>query len=49
MSHAKNILVIGSGLSGMKASLLLANAGKTVYLVEKLPIIGGNAILVVMQ
>ncbi len=44
MSHGKNILVIGSGLSGMKASLLLANAGKTIYLVEKLPIIGGNAI-----
>ncbi len=44
MSHNKNVLVIGSGLAGMKTSLLLAHAGKTVYLVEKLPIIGGNAI-----
>jgi heterodisulfide reductase subunit A len=39
-----SVLVIGAGLAGMKAGLLLANAGKKVYLVEKLPLIGGMAI-----
>ncbi|MCK4716018.1 MAG: CoB--CoM heterodisulfide reductase iron-sulfur subunit A family protein [Candidatus Marinimicrobia bacterium] len=44
MDQHKNVLVIGAGITGMKACLLLANAGKQIYLVEKLPIIGGNAI-----
>lgn len=39
-----SVLIIGAGLAGMKAGLLLANAGKKVYLVEKLPLIGGMAI-----
>ncbi len=39
-----NILVIGAGITGIEASILLANAGKHVYLVEKSPIIGGNII-----
>ncbi|MEA1987254.1 MAG: FAD-dependent oxidoreductase [Candidatus Marinimicrobia bacterium] len=43
MSEEK-VLIMGSGLPGMRASLLLANAGKTVYLVEKLSNIGGDAI-----
>ena len=44
MDQHKNVLVIGAGITGMKACLLLANTGKQIYLVEKLPIIGGNAI-----
>jgi len=39
-----SVLIIGAGLAGMKAGLLLANAGKKVYLVEKLSLIGGMAI-----
>jgi len=39
-----NVLVIGAGLSGMKASLMLANAGVHVYLVEKDSLIGGQTI-----
>ncbi len=44
MSHTGNILVIGAGIAGMKASLMLAGASSKVYLVEKLPIIGGKVI-----
>lgn len=44
MSETDNLLVIGAGIAGMEASLLIAKTGKTVYLVEKLPLIGGNAI-----
>ena len=39
-----SVLVIGAGLAGMKAGLLLANAGKKVHIVEKLSLIGGLAI-----
>ncbi|MBN1223462.1 MAG: CoB--CoM heterodisulfide reductase iron-sulfur subunit A family protein [Candidatus Aminicenantes bacterium] len=39
-----NVLVIGAGLSGMKASLLLADAGVHVYLMEKDSLIGGQTI-----
>ena len=35
------VLVIGGGISGMQASLDLANAGYYVYLVEKSSSIGG--------
>ena len=35
-------LVIGGGISGMIASLVIANAGKKVYLVEKEDRLGGN-------
>lgn len=44
MSHSENVLVVGAGIAGMEASLLLANAGKKVHLVEKLPLIGGHTI-----
>jgi len=39
-----NVLVIGAGLAGMEASLLLAQSDRTVYLVEKTSYIGGNVI-----
>mgnify|MGYP000108934267 CR=1 FL=1 len=35
------ILVVGGGIAGISAALVCANAGKTVYLVEKSPSIGG--------
>jgi heterodisulfide reductase subunit A len=38
------VLVIGGGIAGIEASLLLANSGKKVYLVEKTSYIGGNVI-----
>ena len=44
MNQTENILVIGGGITGMKASLMLAGTGKKVFLVEKLPIIGGKVI-----
>ncbi len=44
MNAFENVLVIGSGIAGMEACLMLSKAGKKVYLVEKLPIIGGNTI-----
>ena len=37
----KNTLVIGSGISGLTMALLLAQRGRKVILVEKLPFIGG--------
>jgi heterodisulfide reductase subunit A len=37
-----NVLVIGGGIAGMTASLELADAGNTVYLVEKSDHLGGN-------
>ncbi len=40
----QKILVIGAGIAGMKASLLLANAGVDVCLLEKESLIGGQTI-----
>jgi len=45
MSHEDSVLIIGAGIAGMKASLMLAGLpGKKVYLVDKLPITGGKVI-----
>ncbi|HID30098.1 MAG TPA: FAD-dependent oxidoreductase, partial [Desulfobacterales bacterium] len=38
----KEVLVIGGGIAGIQASLDLADQGMTVYLVERLPSIGGK-------
>jgi len=38
----KNVLVIGGGIAGIQASLDLAEMGFRVYLVERLPSIGGR-------
>jgi heterodisulfide reductase subunit A len=35
-------VVVGGGISGMQASLDLANSGYFVYLVERSPTIGGT-------
>ncbi len=37
-----DVMVVGGGISGIQACLDLANAGFKVYLVEKLPAIGGH-------
>jgi heterodisulfide reductase subunit A2 len=37
-----DVMVLGGGVSGIEASLDLAKAGFKVYLVEKLPAIGGH-------
>lgn len=39
-----DVLVIGAGIAGIEASLLLAGAGRKVYLIEKTSYIGGNVI-----
>jgi heterodisulfide reductase subunit A-like polyferredoxin len=39
---SKGVLVIGGGIAGVQAALDLANAGATVYLVEKSPSLGGK-------
>ncbi len=42
-THKKSgsVMVVGAGISGMQASLDLAESGYYVYLVEKSPAIGG--------
>ena len=37
-----DVMVVGGGISGIQASLDLANSGFKVFLVEKLPAIGGH-------
>jgi len=37
-----NVLVVGGGIAGISAALTMADAGKTVYLVEREPSIGGH-------
>ena len=37
-----DVMVVGGGISGVQASLDLANAGFKVYLVDKAPSIGGH-------
>ncbi len=41
-SNFGDVMVVGGGISGIQASLDLANAGFKVYLVEKKPSIGGH-------
>ncbi len=41
-SNLGDVMVVGGGISGIQASLDLANAGFKVYLVEKGPAIGGH-------
>ncbi|MBW1863519.1 MAG: FAD-dependent oxidoreductase [Deltaproteobacteria bacterium] len=36
-----SVMIIGGGITGMQSALDLANSGYYVYLVEKLPSIGG--------
>jgi heterodisulfide reductase subunit A len=42
--QSTQVLVIGAGVAGIEASLLLANSGARVYLVEKNSYFGGNVI-----
>jgi heterodisulfide reductase subunit A len=37
-----DVLVVGGGISGIQASLDLANSGFKVYLIDKAPSIGGH-------
>jgi heterodisulfide reductase subunit A len=37
-----DVMVVGGGISGIQASLDLADSGYKVYLVEKSPAIGGH-------
>jgi len=39
----KNVLVVGSGISGVASALELANAGISVYLVEREAVVGGHS------
>jgi len=39
-----DVLVIGAGITGIEAALLLAEAGRKVYLVEKTSMVGGNLV-----
>lgn len=39
----KNVLVVGSGISGVASALELANAGVGVYLVEREAVVGGHS------
>jgi heterodisulfide reductase subunit A len=41
--ESKNVLVVGSGISGVASALELANAGISVYLLEKEAVIGGHS------
>ncbi len=40
-STSGSVMVVGGGITGMQASLDLANSGFKVYLVEQSPSIGG--------
>ena len=41
-SHFGDVMVVGGGVSGVQASLDLANSAFKVYLVDKAPAIGGH-------
>ncbi len=40
--HFGDVMVVGGGISGIQASLDLAESGFKVYLVDKSPAIGGH-------
>ena len=40
---SKNVLVVGSGISGIASALELVNAGVSVYLIEKEAVVGGHS------
>ena len=42
MSTIGDVMVVGGGISGIQASLDLANVGYRVYMIEKAPSIGGH-------
>ena len=44
MNTSEKVLVIGSGVAGMDAALMLSKAGRKVVLVEKLALTGGKTI-----
>lgn len=44
MAASQNVLVIGAGLAGIEASLVLASAGRKVYLVERRAHFGGSVV-----
>ena len=41
-SEFGDVMIVGGGISGIQASLDLADSGFRVYLVDKLPAIGGH-------
>ena len=41
-SNFGDVMVVGGGISGIQASLDLADSGYKVYLIEKSPAIGGK-------
>jgi len=41
-SNFGDVMVVGGGISGLQASLDLADSGYKVYLIEKSPAIGGK-------
>lgn len=41
--ESKNVLVVGSGIAGVASALELANAGVSVYLIEKEAVVGGHS------
>jgi len=41
-NHFGDVMVVGGGISGVQASLDLAESGFKVYLVDKAPAIGGH-------
>lgn len=43
MENNNNVLVVGSGISGIASALELANAGVNVYLLEKEALVGGHS------
>lgn len=44
-TYETDIVVIGSGAAGLAAALTAAEFGKSVIILEKMPIIGGNSLL----